>query len=233
MREQAKDHFIKGERLIACFCWDEAIDSLKEATKSDPTFTLAYGWLAAPYIATDRFKEARETIQKAKDIYSSAPEKERILIDLWGYLIDVYSQGTEKDKVAELCQKLEKDHSNDERVLWCLSIAYRFTKDKNKEKNTYERILKNNPKNLWALNALGYHHLHEGNLEKAKEHFEIQIKVAPNEANPYDSLGDAHRLTGDAVEAEKQYKKAEKLKPNFSVKGGGYQELLKNKSGQA
>lgn len=232
---EAYKFFVRGERSFADFYWDEAEESFKKAINIDSTFALAYGWLAATYVATGRFDEARSTTPIAQKFYSKFTEKERLLIDFWAYVIDFYTQGTHKEELARLSGQLEENNSEDERVLWCLSIAYSILGDQEKAVKTYHKILEINPQNLWSLNSLGYYYAHRGKWSKAIEYLKKQIKAAPREANPYDSLGDAYRITGRYLESEEQYQKAEKLKPNFSLVGLGevfYEQGQFNKATQ-
>ncbi|GAB2760586.1 alpha/beta fold hydrolase [Salinimicrobium soli] len=58
------------------------------------------------------------------------------------------------------------------------------------------------------LNSLGYTLLRAGKMEEAIAVFKLNTLQYPNEANPYDSLGDAHVAVGDLKKAEDLYKKA-------------------------
>jgi len=50
-------------------------------------------------------------------------------------------------------------------------------------------------------------------MEKMKK----QISLAPEKANPYDSLGEAYRIKGMLVESLKEYEKAYNISPSDRV----------------
>ena len=62
--------------------------------------------------------------------------------------------------------------------------------------------------NEQLLNQLGYRLLRNEKYEQAIAIFKLNTKEYPNEANPYDSLGDAYRNAGKLMEAVTSYEKA-------------------------
>ena len=64
-----------------------------------------------------------------------------------------------------------------------------------------------------TYNMLGYAHLYLGQREMAKEKFEKYRKLMPGHPNPYDSLGDFYRETGDKKQAIEMYRKACEIDP--------------------
>jgi CubicO group peptidase (beta-lactamase class C family) len=67
------------------------------------------------------------------------------------------------------------------------------------------------------LNMLGYELLGDDKTEMAIAVFKINIQLFPDEANPYDSLGDAYLKNGEKEEAKKCFKKAIQIDPNFEA----------------
>ena len=57
--------------------------------------------------------------------------------------------------------------------------------------------------------------------------FKRQVKLAPNEANPYDSLGDGYRAVGKIPEAIDQYKRAVEIDPTMESSKKNLKELQK------
>ena len=64
------------------------------------------------------------------------------------------------------------------------------------------------------LNATGYALLAAKRLNDAVEVFRLNVKLFPNEWNPYDSLGEAYALLGNKKLAIENYEKSVKLNPN-------------------
>ena len=72
------------------------------------------------------------------------------------------------------------------------------------------------PTNGAVNNLLGYKYMQEGQMEKAKQHFEIYIRQYPKTANAYDSYGDYYAKMGDKKKAKEMYLKAYKLNNEFT-----------------
>jgi len=58
------------------------------------------------------------------------------------------------------------------------------------------------------FNRLGYKYFEEQDIEKAIEVFKINAILHPTSANVYDSLGQVYLVSGDSLQAYKNYKKS-------------------------
>ena len=65
------------------------------------------------------------------------------------------------------------------------------------------------------LNNVGYDLIYSGNPDAAIQLFKMNIKLFPDDANPYDSLAEAYYNTGDLENAIKYYKMALEIDPDF------------------
>mgnify|MGYP006307721879 FL=1 len=65
--------------------------------------------------------------------------------------------------------------------------------------------------NELGINALGYRHMREQNLETALAIFKINAEYNPLSANVYDSYGEALLANGDTLQSIKYYKKSLEL----------------------
>ena len=65
-------------------------------------------------------------------------------------------------------------------------------------------------------NMYGYSLLEEGSVERALEQFEGVAREAPDEANPWDSLGEGYLANGMPDKSFEAYSRALTLAPNFS-----------------
>jgi hypothetical protein len=68
------------------------------------------------------------------------------------------------------------------------------------------------------LNAMGYQMLNLKQYDLALKFFKLNIKNNPDDANSYDSLGEAYKTMGDKKNAIKNLKKALSLNPPANVK---------------
>ena len=81
-----------------------------------------------------------------------------------------------------------------------------------------EQLLSDNDYKILSsrpLNFLGYVLLGEKKLDMAFEFFKLNVRLFPDEANPYDSLAGAYKIKGDNESSIKYYKKALEIDPNF------------------
>ncbi|HYH10628.1 MAG TPA: serine hydrolase [Thermoanaerobaculia bacterium] len=76
-----------------------------------------------------------------------------------------------------------------------------------------------------GMNVLGYDLLHNGHTALALEPFRINLILHPDDANVYDSYGDALAGNGDAAGALAMYRKAVMLDPNNMESRRKLQEL--------
>jgi len=67
-----------------------------------------------------------------------------------------------------------------------------------------------------AYNMMGYAYMRSGQLEKAKTAFETYQKIAPDHANPYDSMGDYLMAVKEYEAAAQSFEKAASLNKNFT-----------------
>ncbi len=76
------------------------------------------------------------------------------------------------------------------------------------------------------INLVGYQLLGLKRYKKAIEVFQANIAKDPNDANSYDSLGEAYKIAGDKENAIKNLKKALSMNPPANVKANS-EKLLK------
>jgi tetratricopeptide (TPR) repeat protein len=74
------------------------------------------------------------------------------------------------------------------------------------------------PEFYFFYNSYGYFLLNRGRVDEAIEKFKKQVSLAPEEANPHDSLGEAYRIKGMLAESLKEYQKAYSISPSDRVK---------------
>jgi len=70
------------------------------------------------------------------------------------------------------------------------------------------------PKGI-ILNDIGYHFLGNGSIEEALSFFELNVKLFPEDANLWDSLGEGYYKKGDLKKSLQYYKKALKIDPRM------------------
>jgi len=66
-------------------------------------------------------------------------------------------------------------------------------------------------------NMMGYKYMAAGNMEKAKQHFEIFVRANADVANAYDSYGEYYLTVGDTAMAKEMYMKAYETNNNWTA----------------
>jgi tetratricopeptide (TPR) repeat protein len=66
-------------------------------------------------------------------------------------------------------------------------------------------------------NMMGYKYMAVGNMEKAKQHFEIYARANADVPNAYDSYGEYYLNAGDTAMAKEMYMKAYETDTNWTV----------------
>ena len=90
------------------------------------------------------------------------------------------------------------------------------------------KILGDNPFKNKLINKMGYGCLHEDNINKAIQFFEANTKLFPNDANVWDSLGEAFLKSGDENNALISYKKAIEINPEMTSAKEMIKKIIKN-----
>jgi len=73
------------------------------------------------------------------------------------------------------------------------------------------------PEHGGVNNMIGYKYMAAGNMEKAKQHFEIFARANADVANAYDSYGEYYLTIGDTAMAKEMYMKAYETNNNWTV----------------
>lgn len=111
-----------------------------------------------------------------------------------------------------LCDELVGTYPNNTEAYEIAIAVCRFIDDNPDNAFTYtEKLININPTYAPAWNTLGYHWMEKGNMEKAGEAFSNYMRLAPNEANSHDSMGDYLMKSGRFDEAANHYEKAVSL----------------------
>ncbi len=79
----------------------------------------------------------------------------------------------------------------------------------------YEKSLDDSTGNYQFYNSYGYFLLKQKKYNKAIKIFQKQVRLAPDKANPHDSLGDSYRAAGRLEEALSEYQKAVEIDATF------------------
>ena len=150
-----------------------------------------------------RYDEAKEILHQLEN----AEEKYAVK----AYRLESQIDKEQKDEIAaiETLNNSLKMLPNNSILLYDRAMMYEATDQMDKAEADLLQIIKDNPKNYEAYNALGYSLAdHDMQLEKAYEYVQKANELNPDNAAIIDSLGWAEYKLGKYVEAEAHFKKA-------------------------
>lgn len=227
VKENKKDHealFYLGRSLMMSGDFNKAIDKFKKAVKLNDKNADYHFWLGAAlgtkaqqssmfraaFLAPKILKQFERTVEldsthvnglaATADFYSMAPSV----------------MGGDSKKARQMATALTKIDAQRGYLVWA-SIYEREKDYKNAEESykKYHQVYTDSTGDYTFYNRYGYFLLNRNKAEEAVSMFERQVELAPNEANPYDSLGDGYRSVGRDEDAIKAYEKAVALNPDF------------------
>jgi serine/threonine protein kinase/Tfp pilus assembly protein PilF len=205
---EAYKYFLSGREDYERFYYESARQSLERAVGLDPSFALAYRYLAYAQRALGNTLAFREAIEKAKRLSNRVTERERLYIEA-GYARSIEEN---PQKAFAILKQLVEKYPKEKRAVILLS-AYLGTLDEKIEQ--CKKALELDPQYGIALNDLGYHYLAKNNYELALEYFNRYAAASPGDANPIDSIGEVYFLMGKLDESIAKYKEAIADKPDF------------------
>jgi tetratricopeptide (TPR) repeat protein len=206
--KDALDDFLKGRTLVDNLRLTDAITSFKTAAEKDPSFGLAYLFLAmtAP-TANDFFAY----LDKATDLAKHTSPGEQ----LW---ITGFRQGAFANPSAqrETFQKLADMFPNDERAQTLLGTSHLGQQDYVLAARYLKRATAINPSFAPAYNQLGYAFRFLEQYQEAGEAFKKYTELIPNDPNPYDSYAELLLKLGRFDESIEQYRQALSINGHFA-----------------
>ena len=206
--------------------YEEAVEVLETAVKLKPKDSNYYFILGNAYGLDAKNSSVFSQLslaKKCKNAYLKAVELNPENINAQISLANYYSQapgiaGGDTEKSFETAKLVVKKDEKKGRIL----LANFYLKEGEEKKAENEiKILESkfaNDSTIFSIyNTYGYYLLKQNRPKEAVEKFLQQVKLAPNNANAYDSLGDGYLATGDKKSARNAFKKALEIDPDFTA----------------
>jgi len=222
---EAYRYYLEGVDYGFKLYWAEAEKSLEKALELDSTLVMAYYYLAG----LKGSEEAKRLLTKAMKYLDKASEKEKHYIKgLYAFRSRDYLQAIDE------CQKVIERYPDEKEAFWTMGQIYQFGLN-NLDKAIYyhKKVIEIDPLYKTAYNSLAYAYDDIGDFEKSIWAINKYISIAPDEANPYDSRGELYAFNGKIEQAIESFKKAEEIKPGFSLADLGHMYLLKREYAKA
>ncbi|MFX0108367.1 MAG: FlgO family outer membrane protein, partial [Candidatus Hodarchaeota archaeon] len=221
---QAYRYYIEGLDYHFKVYDSEAERSFRKALEYDTTFAMAYLRLC-DYTSG---AEYRQMLAKAVKYSDRVSQKEKHYIrveEAWA------SRG--HDKYAEELHELLDRHPEEKEALYGLGWYYADLRQFEQAVNYFNKVIELDPLHKFAYNALAYTYTYMGDFEKSISAINEYISLAPDEPNPYDSRGEIYAWFGKIEQAIESFKKADEIKPDFSIHRLGHMYLLKREYAKA
>jgi predicted Zn-dependent protease len=209
---EARTEFESGLANELRFYTREAMRQYERALALDPQFTMARLRLAVVLEPYDReaSRAAAELLQRADR--SRLTEREIFLLDNF-----LARRARENARAEKLLSAYLERHPRDPFALHlrCNSL---FGSGRYKEAQIcLRKLLEYDPNWAIAQNQLGYIAMAEGRFAQAEEHFRTYAFIAPDQANPHDSLAELLLLVGRTDEGRQELEKAVAIRPDFCI----------------
>jgi serine/threonine protein kinase/Flp pilus assembly protein TadD len=209
---EAYNYFLRGRDDVENLMASDAKKFLEKAIALDPTFAVAYLYLAAAEYQLVDFRSRDEALKKAKEHAGRATEKERLYIEA------EYAGTIENDrgKRSRLLKELTDKYPQEKHAHYEFGNHY-FANERYAEAvPEFEKAVALDPNFGPAFNMLGYAHARMGNYDKAESAFKRYVAANPGDPNPVDSLAELFLTMGQLDKAESKYREALEARPDFS-----------------
>ncbi|MDX1531299.1 MAG: SgcJ/EcaC family oxidoreductase [Rhodothermales bacterium] len=206
--EDARAHFEKGRHAASNVQFDKARMHFDAALEADPEFVLAHLYRAA---FSPPEKRAAH-LEKAKRHLADASEGERMMVE-------AYEAGEADDYDGEvaLYTSIAERYTDDPYPHLHLGWAHYGAERYDDALAAAERALAADANFAAAYNIIGYSELAQEDHAAAEEAFKNYVRLAPDEANPYDSLGELYLNMERYDEAAELFEKALARDPDFTA----------------
>lgn len=215
--EEARREIEAGLAASMKFYQTDALEHFERALELSPDCAMAQLALLRrlPW-DPDRRDELTERLEGAD--LQGLPDREAFLVRYW---LAAFHQEPDQQR-AILGDYLER-HPRDPFALEYRCEALWNDERYDEGEACYERLLELNPNWIVAQNRLGYLAMARGDFTRSEDRFRTYRYVAPDQANPHDSLGELLVLRGRYEEAEAELEEALAVRPDFCA---SYEHLM-------
>ncbi|HXV65008.1 MAG TPA: winged helix-turn-helix domain-containing protein [Vicinamibacteria bacterium] len=188
----------------------DARRALTEAVRLDPDFALALAELQMVAALSRDEAAYRDLQQRVLELKDRLPPNQRLLLES----TDMAKEDPERAE-TELLELIAR-RPDEEEAYMMLSHLYQDSREMEKSLQILERGVTNLPYSGYLRLYYGYALLKLSRFPEAIHEFEAYARINPDEANPQDSLGEAHLIAGSPEPALDYYRRALEIDPTFA-----------------
>ncbi|MCG3193343.1 MAG: Beta-barrel assembly-enhancing protease [Thermoanaerobaculia bacterium] len=188
----------------------EAMTAYAEALSRDPYFVMATVRLANLMWEREPAR-AESLVRKISQCREGLTKREKLSLEIF----EARFIKKDRDLVRKAVDRYIEEFPNDPDGYRERALLLRKSGDIAKAMADFEILISRNPNNALAYNFLGYYAMEQGDYARAEDYFTRYRFLAPEQANPYDSLAELLCQVGRYDEAEENLKKALAIKGDF------------------
>jgi len=214
---EAYRYYLEGRELENEHMLADAAERYEKAISLDSTFAMALcrlGWVS-------NFGGRDKYLKAAMQYVDKVSKRERL------HILSRYNMHTQQlDKAREVLLQTVEAYPDDKEALYDLGVIDAELGQIDSGIARLERVTELDP--FWAeiYNRLAYLYDRQGRYEKVIWAAEQNIRLAPNDPNPYDTRGELQALNGRLADAKQSYARALELDNNFGYSITRMGELL-------
>jgi serine/threonine protein kinase/Tfp pilus assembly protein PilF len=202
---EAYDYFLKGKEAYSYVGWEDARQKLQKALEIDPTFAMAYVYLAWTEHHLNNLKARNETLEKAMALSNRTSDKDRLYLDAT-YAIYVKDDG---EKFLTIMKELIRKYPKEKSAYYHLGdFLMEYRQDWAGAEAQFKKWLELDPRDVNAINHLLHVAVIKGDYEKAAEYIKTHDAVAPpdayslwQQAQMYENMGQLDKAIAKNREA--------------------------------
>ncbi len=202
----ARAEFEQGRDRMSNADFDGAREHLDAALAADPAFGLAHMYRAIASSAAEREGHMRQAAS------ARVSDGERQMIESYA----AHLAGDHEREIA-LLNTVAEQFPGDPHPPFNLGAELYSLERYDEAEAAFQRVIAADADFAGANNLRGYNAMAKGDDALAERAFREYLRVAPNEANPHDSIGEFYMLRGRYDEAEEQFEMALSKNPDFTV----------------
>jgi tetratricopeptide (TPR) repeat protein len=202
----------RGSEQFDAFQFAAAEESLRRALELDPGFAMAEATLAV-LLRSESPEILKPHVARAESLAALlSDDDERMLIQL-----RLAQFGLGSCKTDSLLTLLGKSKPKHPIVLSTRAMVAMARGEGDEAARIWQELLRQDPNQARAYNWLGYNAANMGRYDEALSYLHKYAYLAPDLANPHDSLGEILSYLGRYGEAEREFRLALEKQPDFFV----------------
>jgi len=209
---QAYDYFLKGKTAYNLIYWEDAKKNLQLALEIDPTFAMAYVYLAWANQNTGDDKARNETIEKAMAFSNRTSQKDRLYLEA-GYALFIKQ---DLEKHYALLKELVQKYPDEKWAFHYLGdFLWIYRSDFSGAREQYEKWREIDPQDANAINHLIIASVSMRDFKKAAEYIKMHDAIAPPDPYNLNAQATMYALMGQLDKAIAKSKEALEIQPGF------------------